>query len=274
MTLEALKKKIKQANNECFTHIKHLESQVDYMREGFAKLFQEEDIQNLPSYKLLKLSYGEYMTGSVPVTREVADSGGQNEIYDPIYAPPKVRSKVVAASRKAVAQQAAESVAAMEARSKIQAQVRQSGAQQSQQASTNIMPDFSVDLLTPSNPAKKKPRVASTNATEAAAAATKVVKITPTATVYIVEIQGVSYLKHGVHLYDRKTKERVGNITDTCFNIGGNPVEIKKSVKMSRVADADGEYYKDGNSIYVPVNDGVAHCVGEFNDDGDMCLWA
>jgi len=257
-----LKNKLKILSKDIFDRIDELEHHVDFLKRGLMEILTEEDIKDLPSYDLIKSTYNEYLVGKPERAKSTAYK--QDELYDPLYAPPKTRKR---ANKRQLANQF-HGIAPPKAQSAKKSDAVTVSAPASNDA-PSYMPDFSQSLLEGMDRTKPKP------ATQQAEVRIKIKDGNP---VYIVEVQGKQYLRYDKYLYDMETKERVGSIENGVFSLtgNGNPVPFASTDTLSLTPITDTEYYSasDGR-LFIRVGDesDIYQAVGELTADGDIGLW-
>ena len=115
-----------------------LEEQVTYLKKGFSELLEEDDVKDLPSYNLLKSVYSEYLDSKPERSKTTAQK--EDEIFNPLYAPPGVRRRNNAQAKKQLANTSF-GIAPPQARA-------QTPASKTAPTSTpSYMPDFGSSLL-------------------------------------------------------------------------------------------------------------------------------
>ena len=279
-------KKFKQTTNELIKYVEGLEAELQYVREGMASLLNEEDVTSLPSYTLLKHSYDEYLQG-LPEDKKVGSGKSEEvmeELYDPMYMPPKMRShnkKVNVALRRKIAEGKDQIKAKPKASPKVAQKANSNAGSVSgsedvplQRFATKYQPDFSEMMLGDDLKPEPTKRPTPKPTTPKPAAS---ITVRAEGTVYKVEIQGKLYLRNKNYLYDAETKKRVGTI-GSGFKLGSgsgssNGVTITKTVTLRKMQDIEGGYYTDGSQVYNCINDTVAQAVGELTPEGDLALW-
>lgn len=251
-----LVKKLKTISKDAGAYIEKLEKHNKLLKEGLSSLLMEEDVQSLPSYTLLKMTYSEHLEG-------ISSNNDKCMNYDPFHAPPKVRIS----ARKA-------NTAAKKAMQSQQSQQPQQ-PQQSQQLDkppiikkpfaknpiNNNGPSMTECLLDSKPPSKPKCiNVVAKKDDE----------------IYLVEINGVEYLRHDIYLYDVKSHLRIGSI-DTGFNINGKIIKINNDpiiLKDDQPICDEYPYYGDikGEKVYCKINANFAQAVGDIKN-GELLLW-
>lgn len=277
---DTLKNKLKALNKDLFERLDTLEGQVAHLKDGLQNLLNEEDVRDIPSYNLLYSVYSDYLTTEFKSSKKPNDRVIADQIYSPLYAPPKSRHKANTVARKKFAEASTQ-------------QVQQEQLPKTQQPSkpkpsetySYAVPDFSESLLDDMGSkapkaskaqTKKAPqaqKVAPSIATKAHLGKQIIIRPKDNEMVYQVEIKGKIYLRHEKYLYDTETQLRVGVIDDTCFNITNlEPIPITSLTNIQEIEDTP--YYQgDDNKVYVKVHDTIAQAVGEINDNDEIGIW-
>lgn len=255
---DAMKNKLKAVTKDIFDHVEQQDARVAYLYKGLSNLLEEEDVKNLPTYKLLHGIYSEYLTSKPPAQK--TDKIVNEELYDPLYAPPKTRKRVNQRAKKEMLE------SKFKAEPKPKAETPASAPAPSSVPS--YMPDFSESLLEGQGSTKVKVK----KVTEPKPVS---VQVSKGDTVYTVEIKGNQYLRHSKYLYDKSTHLRVGSIENGAFIIDSKPVsDFETNCTVSSVPDTP--YYKDNNGkLYVRLTDegDIYQGVGELTPEGDIGLW-
>ena len=283
-------KKFKQNTKEVIDYVDSLQAQLEYLKTGFTNLLNEEDITQLPSYKLLQQSYMEYLNSdNVPLKKKTTEV--ESELYGDMYMPPKMRNKnkqLNAKIRKTISEDAKNELNPID-KFKIKTNVPKTvtSTEATQQFSTRHMPDFGESMLEDMGPAgKSAPRVAPLAVAPpkpkalAKVSTAKIlnVPVSKDDVVQKVEIQGEVYLKYGTFLYDRDTHIRVGQINNSFIvNDKKHNIDTELSVQELDI----GPEYKDhyistdttNKTVYTKVSESVLQAVGELDADGQMGLW-
>jgi hypothetical protein len=281
---DTIMKKFGSMVKDLTIHIETLKAENTHIRTGLQNLLNEDDVQNVPAYELLKSVYSEYLTAPVPAVKiKTKDADNLDDQYDPLYSPMGTRKRTNAASRKkyeATCASIAETVknagpkrtaasVSTDAPSALgMAVVKMHERNISAKSFSNDVPDFGIDLLTEMAPAqnpkpKSKPK-----------SKVIIIDVTKPNTVYRIEIQGKEYYRHDKYLYDTVTQLRVGSVEEECFVIAGKSIMIADDTSTRvQVQYIDGDMYKDNTGkIYTQVNDSVYQAIGEF-DGEEIGLW-
>jgi hypothetical protein len=226
-----------------------LEKRLNYMREGFRRLLEEEDITSLPSFHLLRMTYGEYLDN--PTVR--AAKLPEQPIYDPMFMPPSMRrsmkTRVIAKPTHAQAHVA-------------------SDAPKPEPEPPSSTPDFSQNLLEePSRPAPKKISIKAKSAPSSSEA------IIAKGSVYRLELQGIIYYLYGQYLYDTETRKRVGSIVDDTIEVCGKTLSITYGDTVPLKDIGDGLLLAADDKAYRPLTGLLAQSVGIYKD-GELGAWA
>jgi hypothetical protein len=266
-----LKNKLKILSKDIFDRIDELEHHVDFLKRGLIEILTEEDIKDLPSYDLIKNTYNEYLVDKPERARSAAHK--QDELYDPLYAPPKTRKRAnkrqLANEFYGIAPPAKVGPAKTTAPAPAQVQVPTSDDVPS------YMPDFSQSLLEGMDKSRSNRSRTPAESTPTQEVKVKVKDGNP---VYIVEVQGVKYLRYDKYLYDTETKNRVGSIENGVFALNGNTnhVPFASTDMLSLTPVTDTEYYRSSDGLlFIRVGDenDIYQAVGELTADGDIGLW-
>lgn len=255
-----LKNKLKILSKDIFDRIDELEHHVDFLKRGLAEILTEEDIKDLPSYDLIKNTYSEYLVAKPERSQSAAHK--QDELYDPLYAPPKTRKR---ANKRQLANEfygIAPPAPAVPTKPV---------SAPSSDSLPSYMPDFSQSLLEGMDKSRS-------NRSQPPSTQEARVKVKDGNPVYIVEVQGVKYLRYDKYLYDPETKNRVGSIENGVFALNGNtnhiPFTSTDTLPLTPVTDT--EYYSasDGR-LFIRIGDenDIYQAVGELTADGDIGLW-
>jgi hypothetical protein len=268
-----LVKKINQNMKELLTYAENTEARLLFMKEGMLKLLNEEDIMQLPSYKLIKQTYYEYLDTDISISKKPAI---EDNIYDTLHLPPQIRNRNKRSStqiKREISEKAGAEYLAQEPTPTVDSAPELTSPPKQRFATRNL-PDFSENML--DDPAPKP--LAKTARTKV----TPTLTLTPTPTstsvrvldvqadglVYRVEIRGILYYLHGKYLYSNDTMLRVGMI-ETDFIIGDQRYPIEEKLVLSPEED----YYLCNDKAYILLSDTVSQCVGEINEDRDICLY-
>ena len=257
--------------NNIFERMTSLEEQVTHVKKGLRELLDEQDVQDLPSYDLLKSVYVEYLD-SMP-ERSKSTEEKTEELYDPLYAPTQTRRRVNARARKKLLQEPTDPAPASPSPKPKQSEPSGNSTPSS---TPSYMPDFSESLLEGMNTVRPQGQPRSK------ARPAQVIKVQDFETIYPVEIQGKQYLCHGKYLYNADTKIRTGSIEDGAFAIHGqNPIPFT-STELQLKQLPDTAYYTvgagdgaDAGAIFVRIGpeSNIYHGVGALTEDGDIGLW-
>lgn len=258
---DSLKKKVNTLTKDIFQRIETLEDHVEYVKRGLRELFEEEDIKDIPSYDLLKATYNEYLVGK-PEPRKKSTTQTNDNLYDPFFAPPSARKKAKAA----VKRQLASGTAPLK---NTATAVSSPVTGQTSRSAPSYMPDFGESLLEGMNEPKSQ---------RTAPPKPKVNKVKAEGKVYLVEIQGVQYLRPAgdKYLYDPKTKERMGSVENAVFSIGDKTTKFESASPVQLTPVTDTEYYStnDGKLFVRVAEEGdIFQAVGELTEEGDIGLW-
>lgn len=261
MSVNELEKEHKAISKQLFAHLKALDAQVQYLKNGLHDFLEEPDVKEMPSYDLLRSVYQEYLIctpESVPSTS--SDKSDPNDQYDPLFAPPSSRKRINREARKMYDNTQAE-INVRKKQTESQPRPRQKQIVFADSQTFSDGPDFGSDMLGPDPGTKSETKP-------------NILKITAdkNAKVYRVEIQGTEYLRYDKHLYDKDSHLRVGSIEATCFNIHGKaPITIDGQMKLSALDDTD-MYRGTDDKVYMRVNDGICHAIGQMQGE-EIGLW-
>jgi len=258
-----LKNKLKILSKDIFDRIDELEHHVEFLKRGLIEILTEEDIKDLPSYDLIKNTYNEYLVAKPERSQSTAHK--QDELYDPLYAPPKTRKRTnkrqlanefygIAPPAHAVLTKAAPIANAPDPAS---------------DSLPSFMPDFSQSLLE----GMDKSRSSRSQPPSVQEVKVKVKDGNP---VYIVEIQGVKYLRYDKYLYDPETKNRVGSIENGVFALNGTHIPFTSTDMLPLTPVTDTEYYRSSDGrLFIRIGDenDIYQAVGELTADGDIGLY-
>lgn len=286
----SLKKKMTAINKEYLSYTETLQEDYYNLQEGFARLMKEEDIVNLPSYKLLKLTYGEFLRtpgtgggvarpGSSKSSAKKKDTTLQDS-YPDMYMPPKMRNKTrLSIKKKMDITQTLSRVGAggrsgqtvgEQALAKCDAQAAQTARAASSSFSSD-QPDFGTLMLDTKKKKKLVPPSASSNVARRAISSHIKVTVPPSELVYAIEMQGTRYLRYKTHLYDAQTHERVGDVLDVGFKTAAEEIPVSTLATLEPLTE---QYYIDGDDfVFVLVNDSIAQRVGKLKGE-ELDLWA
>jgi hypothetical protein len=228
-----------------------LETRLNFMIDGFRRLFEEEDIQSIPSFQLLRMSYGEYL--EKPDAPIVQPPRTEQTVYDPLFMPPSMRRSMKTRAV-ATAKQAATAPAPSPSTSTI---------------SSDVSPDFSQNLLDEPRPAAPKKISIKPKAAQASAPPSVVAK----GPVYRLELQGVLYLQYGSYLYDSVTRLQVGFIKDDVIMVNGKQLAIACGETVTLKDIGDGMLLAADDKAYRPLTGLLAQSVGIYKD-GELNAWA
>ena len=238
--------KIKTDLKELVTYTETLEDQLKNAQQNIIDLLEEDDIKQLPSYKLLYHTYRQDLR-SATVSKK---NNVSEDIYDTLHQPPTVRNK-----NKKTNLQVKRNIAEKSCVSYLD-DVKQVTAEQ-QCYSTKNTPDFGENLLEDSLGPYIKKKIND-------------LVVQATGRVYKVEIQGVTYYLNGTYLYSVKEQLRVGLI-GTDFEIDGVHYPIEEIIQLAPDCE---DYYISNKKAFILLNEQVSLCVGEINADDDICLFA
>lgn len=269
---DAMKNKLKGLTKDIFDHVAQLEATVKYLTEGLSKLLEEDDIKGLPTYKLIHGMYSEYLTSKPP---QKTDKAMQEELYDPLYAPPKTRKRANNKAKKELAESRFKAPVKATVPAPAPASASASVPVGGSSSKPSYMPDFSESLLEGmGKPGARTPAPVPVQA----AARILPIKVPTDDTVYTVEINGNQYLRYGKYLYDKESQMRVGSIENGVFVIGTETVakfnDIDDTHTVSLVPDTS--YYKDKDGkLYIRLTEegDIYQAVGELTPEGDIGLW-
>ncbi len=259
-------KKINQHMKELVTYTETVEARLLFVKEGMEKLLEEEDIKQLPSYKLLRQTYQAHLD-TVTITPASSKKDATAEIYDTLHQPPQIRNRNKKANsqiKRSIAENATTEYMGDTATKKAAVEEVAEGKVK-QRFGTRNAPDFGESMLDDDlGPTKAKPSIVEKPQPP--------LLVKAEGTVYKVEIQGMTYYLSGKYLYSMDEQLRVGTI-GTDFEIGGQHYPIDETINLSCLAPEYGEYYACDNKACILLNDGISLCVGEINGDGDVCLF-
>lgn len=247
-------KQIATLCNDALKYQEELEARVKHLTEGFRRLLEEEDIQQLPSYKLLRMSYGEYLEGDTAGHKVSASSVPEKpQLYDPLFMPPSMRRQQHTRPKP----QPVAPLPVLAPPAPVVATIEESAT----------APDFSQNLLDDVSAlaAPKKRLVVAKKATTAMC-------IEATGPVFKVEIRGATYYRYDTYLYDIATKARVGRITEDGFQIDGKEI-VPFSEKRELTERAGGLLVDAEDKVYAPVVGDVAQSIGIYKDEA-LHAWA
>jgi hypothetical protein len=234
--MDAFKAEFKALFDKLSKYSDELEAENKTLREAINALLNEDDVKELPAYKLLQMTYGHLVSTSKVKIKAQSEVKAQPEVkakaqlYDPLHAPPSARYGSKKLSLPSPPQTDFK---------------RPLAVKQEESHYSSQMPDLNSCLLTVPKP-----------------------KITPKKdeTVYRVEIQGKNYLRFNDSLYDAITRVLAGKLAD--FKLGS----LTEPVALEPMADFPG-YYSFNDTVYILVNDEIAQAVGTISD-GDLAIWS
>jgi hypothetical protein len=286
-----LKSKIKSLNKDLIERLDALEAHTEYLKEGLKNLLDEEDVREIPSFDLLNAVYSEYLGSDIDKFKSKTKSASASasaskhnkevaeKIYDPLYAPPKGRSRVNTASKKKFAEGQQEYQQPRVTRQRQSPTVTSNITASSASSASAFLPDFGESMLDDMGGRSKASVKARTKPAPTPAPtpapAQKIISIKPKTDeqVYRVEIKGKEYMLHGIYLYGKESQLRVGTVENGCFVIDDVRINITGTTNMQEIEDTP--YYQgDDNKVYIRVNDTVAQAVGEVNENDEVGLWA
>ena len=230
-----------------------LEARLNFMMDGFRRLFEEEDIRDLPSYQLLRLSYADYLEkpGSIKQTAEVKRGGA---LYDPLFMPPSMRR----GARKSPAPLAPPPPAPL-APVPAPAEPDDKGA--------TDFPDFTQNLLDDVKKPAKKVAIKAKPKTEVHP------QVVADGHVFQIELRGTIYYLHGFMLYDKGTRQRVGHITQDGYTVHGQFLPCTWGEVIALKELADGALLGPDDKVYARISEGLAQSIGIYKD-GEINAWA
>ena len=211
---------------------------------------------SIPSFQLLRMSYGEYLEKpDEPVSQPPRT---EQTVYDPMFMPPSLRRSMRIRTAATAKQTAA-----------VPAPFTAPSTAPSSAPSSDVAPDFSQNLLDEPRPAAPKKISIKPKAAQASAPPSVVAK----GPVYRLELQGVLYLLYGSYLYDSATRRQVGLIKDDVITVNGKQLAIACGETTTLTDIGDGLLLAADDKAYRPLTGFLAQSVGIYKD-GELNAWA
>lgn len=259
---DTLKNKLRSVTKDLFDRIEALEEQVTYVKRGLSEILEEEDVKDLPSYELLKQVYMEFLNSKTERSKTKEEK--QDDIFDPLYAPPTTRRRNAARAKKHLAE------AAMGIAVPTESPSASAASASAASSAPTYMPDFNnVNFLENINKPKQQHA--------ASEPLTVKVKVKDDTVVYTVEIQGKQYFRYDKYLYNVDTKLRVGSIENGVFALNEQEAiqfETLEPLALNPVADTN-YYSTEDNRLFIRISEesDIYQGVGELTETGDIGLW-